>query len=351
MTPSKSRKSKDGGKPAGGQACSSCGAAVRPEARFCHACGASLEAGPSSGKWPAVKLAGLGAAVAGSIAVAVIAVVTLSERESPAPFSSPAPAPMSDLQPDLSQMTPRETADRLFNRVMMASEQGKRAEALSFVPMAIEAYGSLPVLDRDALYHLGHIHSVAGDRANVDRQIAAMRQGAPNHLLALVLEHGIAERSGDRESVSRILTAFAAAYDAEIAQGRPEYEAHRNIIERFRATAASRATPFMAIPSTAEAVGAKSGGGAQEGALLFATNCSACHGLAAAGSDKGPALVNKIYEPGHHADASFYRAVREGVRSHHWSFGNMPPIAGVSDDEVGRILAYVRELQRAAGIE
>jgi mono/diheme cytochrome c family protein len=287
-------------------------------------------------------------AIAGLIAVTVFAVVTYSERDSAPPSSSAPAAPIFDAppvassggQPDLSRMKPREAADRLFNRIMMASEQGDRAEALRFVPMAIQAYGGLLALDRDAHYHLGLIHGVASDRANVDRQIAALRQGAPNHLLALVLEHGTAERSGDRAAVSRVLTAFAAAYDTEVATRRPEYEAHRNTIERFRVATASRAAP-----STAEPVGA-----AQEGAALFATNCAACHGPGAAGSDKGPPLVHKIYEPSHHHDGSFYRAVRQGVRSHHWSLGDMPPVPGVSDGEVGRIIAYVRELQRAAGI-
>lgn len=134
-------------------------------------------------------------------------------------------------------MTPREAADRLFNRVMMASEQGQSSEALRFVPMAIQAYDSLPVLDRDAHYHLGLIYLVAGDRPKVDQQIAILRQDAPNHLLALVLEHDAATQSGDRAAVSRILSAFAAAYVAEMAMGRPEYEAHRNTIERIRASA------------------------------------------------------------------------------------------------------------------
>ena len=45
-----------------------------------------------------------------------------------------------------------------------------------------------------------------------------------------------------------------------------------------------------------------------------------------------------------------YRAVNQGVASHHWSFGNMPPVPGVSHRSVTKIAAYVRELQRANGI-
>ena len=261
------------------------------------------------------------------------------------------PATASERPPDLSQMSPRQAADRLFNRIMAASEQGNRAEALRFVPMAVEAYGNLAVLDRDAYYHLGLIHGVAGDRANLDRQIAALRQGAPNHLLALLLEHGEAQRTGDSTTVSRTLRAFAAAHDAEVIRDRPEYTAHHNTIEAFATLAASPGAASTTSPGAASTTtpGAESTT-PSAGAALFATNCAVCHGVGAIGGDKGPALVHKTYEPSHHGDAAFYRAVRQGARAHHWPFGDMPPVPGVSDAEVGWIIAYVRELQRAAGI-
>ncbi len=90
---------------------------------------------------------------------------------------------------------------------------------------------------------------------------------------------------------------------------------------------------------------------AMAGQVAFEANCAACHGENAAGRDgAGPPLIHRIYEPNHHGDAAFFLAARQGVRSHHWPFGNMPPVAGVSDDEVASIVAYVRELQRANGI-
>jgi mono/diheme cytochrome c family protein len=87
------------------------------------------------------------------------------------------------------------------------------------------------------------------------------------------------------------------------------------------------------------------------GETLFNADCSGCHGLHATGSDSGPPLVDRIYEPNHHADASFALAVRRGVRSHHWGFGDMPPIPGIKDEEINRIVAYVRWLQKQAGIK
>ncbi len=88
------------------------------------------------------------------------------------------------------------------------------------------------------------------------------------------------------------------------------------------------------------------------GQIAFERACSSCHGKnGAGGTGKGPPLVHPIYEPGHHGDPSFHRAAMAGVRSHHWDFGDMPPVEGITDETVTLILTYVRELQRANGIE
>ena len=89
---------------------------------------------------------------------------------------------------------------------------------------------------------------------------------------------------------------------------------------------------------------------ARAGEELFNANCSLCHGMAAAGTSQGPSLIDRIYHPGHHPDLSFRNAVRQGVQQHHWFFGDMPPVAGVSSDDVEKIICYVREMQRANGI-
>ena len=86
------------------------------------------------------------------------------------------------------------------------------------------------------------------------------------------------------------------------------------------------------------------------GESAFQTHCARCHGTRATGTTQGPPLVHKIYEPSHHGDAAFYRAAALGVRAHHWKFGNMPKIEGVTEAEVGEIVRYVRWLQQQAGI-
>ncbi len=86
------------------------------------------------------------------------------------------------------------------------------------------------------------------------------------------------------------------------------------------------------------------------GEQLFNANCALCHGQDAAGTTQGPTLIDRIYHPGHHSDFSFRRAVAQGVRQHHWTFGDMLPVATVTADEVEQIICYVRELQRQHGI-
>lgn len=89
---------------------------------------------------------------------------------------------------------------------------------------------------------------------------------------------------------------------------------------------------------------------AEQGRIAFEATCAECHGVNGVGTENGPPLVHKIYEPNHHADLAFLRAVQFGVRAHHWPFGNMPPQPHVSTQQVADIVAYVRELQRANGI-
>ncbi|MAY28402.1 MAG: cytochrome c [Aurantimonas coralicida] len=89
---------------------------------------------------------------------------------------------------------------------------------------------------------------------------------------------------------------------------------------------------------------------AERGQELFAANCAACHGENAGGTEQGPPLIHRVYEPNHHGDQAFLIAVTQGVRAHHWGFGSMPPVVGVSERQVADIVAYVRAVQKANGI-
>jgi mono/diheme cytochrome c family protein len=86
------------------------------------------------------------------------------------------------------------------------------------------------------------------------------------------------------------------------------------------------------------------------GEQLLDRNCAGCHGPQARGTDKGPPLAHRVYEPSHHSDPAFYLAMRNGVAAHHWRFGNMPAQPQVTEAEAAAIVAYVRWVQREVGI-
>jgi mono/diheme cytochrome c family protein len=87
------------------------------------------------------------------------------------------------------------------------------------------------------------------------------------------------------------------------------------------------------------------------GKQVFAARCSECHGPNAGGIEgAGPPLIHKIYEPSHHGDMAFVLAATRGVRAHHWRFGDMPPVEGITQGEIGSVVAFIRKVQRANGI-
>jgi predicted nucleic acid-binding Zn ribbon protein len=229
------------GRPPTGAFCPSCGTPVRPDARFCHHCGTGLGERPVPKRWNTPTIV-LYSVIALGVVVAVAGALFMTGEipaTAPAPSAPAAPSTATG-QPDISNMSPREAADRLFNRVVMASEQDNIDEALQFAPMAIQAYERVDRLDADAHYHMGLIYEVTGDFDNVRNQVAIIKQYAPDHLLGLILEHNIAEQEGNAFGAARSAAAFAAAYDAEIRAGRPEYDAHRKTIENFRTENTSR---------------------------------------------------------------------------------------------------------------
>jgi len=86
------------------------------------------------------------------------------------------------------------------------------------------------------------------------------------------------------------------------------------------------------------------------GAQLYAANCAVCHGADLRGSNAGPPFLNVIYAPNHHPDEAFQRAVAGGVVPHHWNFGTMAPVAGLTRQDVALIVEYVRSEQEASGL-
>ncbi len=211
-----------------GTSCSSCGEALNPGARFCHACGASSTgaAGASAGS----RTGTLPWVITGGVVVVVLIVLAITQLN---PGEEAPPAAGVGGPPDISQMTPRQQADALFNRVMTAAENGDQQTVTGFSPMALEAYRLLGVLDIDARYHVGLINLVTGSHDVTLAQADSIAETAPNHLYAIILRAEVAEERGDQAALQAARQAFLDAYEAERASNRPEYAEHPRILERF----------------------------------------------------------------------------------------------------------------------
>lgn len=138
---------------------------------------------------------------------------------------------------DLASMTPREAADRLFDRVMRTASQGDSAGARSFVPMALDAYGMLDELDADAQYHLGVLHLLNGNPAGARAAADAILATDPNHLFGLFTAAQAAQRAGNPAEAQSLFRRFLDAYPTELTRELPEYTAHAQAFPEMRAEA------------------------------------------------------------------------------------------------------------------
>jgi hypothetical protein len=135
---------------------------------------------------------------------------------------------------DLSQLTPREAADRLFDRVMISREAGKLDTAAFFAPMALRAYAMLDDVDADARFHIGLLEIAAGDPTGAEAQADTLAQAVPTHLYASMLRADAARARGDTAAAERADQAFLRNYEAETAANRPEYAPHAPWLATYR---------------------------------------------------------------------------------------------------------------------
>jgi len=264
MSPAASAHCPSCGKPASGRFCGGCGATLAgracpscqqplaPGARFCGACGSATAggavSGPSAGPaaainprllWP-IGLAGI------AVVVALVMFLLPGQSAPPAdPATGPGPSAQAPL-PDLSGLPARVRFDTLYNRVMRAAEQADEATAGRFAPMALEAYAQLEGVDADARYHAAMIRIHTGDPAGAAVLADSISMAQPNHLFGFVIRGTVARLQKEDVRLASEQAAFLAAYDAEMAAGRPEYTDHQFIINQFVTEARARAAAISA---------------------------------------------------------------------------------------------------------
>jgi hypothetical protein len=248
----------------GGKFCNQCGSEVSDDGKFCNQCGATVKGasaprsgsttrgGGARGGGASRQAAGAetgppnnlpwwfaGIAMFGLILVVGWNMVQPAGPAAPAGGGVPAGAvnPNSLGQTDISQMSPREAADQLFNRVMSAAETGDSVGAQGFMPMAIQAYEMAQPLDMDGLYHLSLLQVTA---AQFDRALATAQQmleGEPNHTLALSAAAQAALGLGMTDDAEGYYQRLLDNIDTEMSRPLPEYQGHLNSFPGARAEA------------------------------------------------------------------------------------------------------------------
>lgn len=258
------------GAPLAGAPCASCGQPLTPGSRFCHHCGAAAGAAATP-----TSSGGGGATLANTLpwAVAAIAFLTLfamlASRGFNARRGSAVDAPMNALPnptvdvgpagpgggadgasapfaggggsagaraPDISQLSPTDIANRLFDRVMRLNDEGKADSVAFFAPMAVQAYQMVEQeqghpLDADQRFDVGRIGEVAGALQIARAQADTILQQQPDHLLGLLLAGQAAKLSGNTASLKQYKATFDRVKVRELAKNLPEYKRHRADID------------------------------------------------------------------------------------------------------------------------
>jgi tetratricopeptide (TPR) repeat protein len=139
--------------------------------------------------------------------------------------------------PDLTSMTPREAADRLFDRVMTYVAQQDSVQAQAFLPMALGAYERAMPLDHDGLFHLSLLNRVAGNLEAALANATQVLDEDPNHILGLTAAAEAAVELGRRDEAAAYYRHVLEVLEAEKARALPEYVSHQAIMDAVKGDA------------------------------------------------------------------------------------------------------------------
>jgi tetratricopeptide (TPR) repeat protein len=218
------------GTPLKGAKCKSCNTALEPGANFCTSCGTAVRETSAARTSPVWYAAGAGLVI-------LIAALAWPRGGSDAPqddgrkpisqiTDAEAEGAPAGTPPQLTG-TPREQADRLFNRIMTEQANGDTAQAKFFLPMGLQAYDMAGELDNDALYHLALLHDLGGDYKSAQATAERILSTSPKHLLGLSAAGNAARDRGDTAAAKKYYQRFLDAYDTESTRtDLPEYRDH-----------------------------------------------------------------------------------------------------------------------------
>jgi hypothetical protein len=177
--------------------------------------------------------------------VAILAVIWAVTRSGGAAAAGASPAPVgAPVAPDISNLSPREQFGRLADRVETAMENGDTTTVVKFYPMVEAAFTNLSATERDndSRFHIGLLRARIGHFPAGVAQADTILASVPTHLFAFYLKAIVADFQHDTAAAKRARGDFRKHFDAEIALNRPEYEAHRSMLDQFLLTTPAAAT-------------------------------------------------------------------------------------------------------------
>lgn len=221
--------------------CSECGTLLIVDALFCHDCGSPIEGRPARAR-AASGVSNPWRWGVPAVAVGVLTLLMLLQFGSRGTGDeSAAGVPLgvrAGQAPDISSMSPTEQADRLFNRVMRLSSEGKADSAAFFGPMAMGALEALAPLDAHRRYDMGLVALVIGDVTKATAQADTILSQRRTHLLGLSLAARAADARRDAAAARDFRRRLLAAEQSERARALQEYTDHdadiRAALERAR---------------------------------------------------------------------------------------------------------------------
>lgn len=171
------------------------------------------------------------------VTIAVLLLTVRSDDQAPLSAGPPAAEGGGMGTPPPLTGTPREQADRLFNRIMQEREAGDTARARFFLPMALTAYQNAEPLDADGLYHLSVLQLYAGDAAGASASADQVLTADPVHLLGLHAAATAALARNDSGAARRFYQRLIDAYPTQRTRDLPEYRDHARLLPELETEA------------------------------------------------------------------------------------------------------------------
>jgi hypothetical protein len=216
-------------------------------AKFCPNCGTTVAPGKggaaAGGVAPGAAAPARGSfdkspwIIAGLAVLALVATIIVVITKRQAPAADAAAFDPNRGTTDITSMSPREAADRLFDRTARAAAAGDSQQVLFFGPMTIQAYGNVTPLDPDARLHIGLVQLNLDNPAGAVAQADSITRESRTHLFAFALRAQAAIQRADAAAARRAYQDFLRNEAAERAKNLPEYQQHIGLLDEMKAAA------------------------------------------------------------------------------------------------------------------